>query len=85
MYGTSNYCAALYSGTLLSHNTGALKCNVPAFQGKLTMKYFEEKLKDFCNTILLVKCTESSEKQNPGLTQPEIFSVRVQLYCCTVG
>lgn len=85
MYGTSNYCAALYSGTLLSHMTGTFKYYVPAFQGTRTIKYFEEELKDFCNTILLVPCTGLSEKQNPWLTQPELFAVREPMYCCTVG
>ena len=85
MYGASNYCVALYNGTLLSHMTGTFKYNVPVFQGTRTIKYFEEELKDFCNTQLLVLCTELIEKQNPGLTQPELPAVRVPLYCCTVG
>jgi len=80
MYGTSNYCAVLYSGTLLSHMTGTFKYNVPAFQGTWTIKYFEEELKDVCNTILLIPCTELSEKQNPGLKQPEIFTIIVPLH-----
>jgi hypothetical protein len=48
------------------------------------MKYFEEELKDFCNSILFDPCKQLSEKQNPGLTQPEIFAVKctiVLLYC----
>lgn len=53
-----------YVVELLSHMTDTFKYNVPAFQETRTIEYFEEELKDFCNTILLVPCTKLSEIQN---------------------